>query len=223
MKLADCEIRPGTVLAVCNNYGTIKASCCGLFSPEDDIDLLPPVYPLIKTSNTSFCEPQIGDLIWVWINTTNPLELFYTFMGDAADNNSDILDAGGYDACNIISRDSSNNSELMWNDQEGWSMKHNGAGVQVRPSGDVEVSNDNSSVKVSENGIKLTTGGESQPAVLGNELKSTLQELISALQKVAAIAKTTPETIQIGISLESSLVGVANKLSKILSTKISLD
>ena len=102
-------------------------------------------------------------------------------------------------------------------------MKHNGAGVQVRPSGDVEVSNDNSAVKVSENGIKLTTGGESQPAVLGNELKSTLQELISALQKVAAIAKTTPETIQIGISLESSLVGVANKLSKILSTKISLD
>src|SRR5574344_137527 len=103
MKLPDCEIRPGTVLAVCNNYGTIKASCCGLFSPEDDVDLLPPVYPLIKTSITSFCEPQIGDLIWVWINTTNPPELFYTYMGDAVDNNSDILDAGGYDACNLIS------------------------------------------------------------------------------------------------------------------------
>lgn len=223
MRLMDCELRPGVVLAVCNNYGTVKASCCGLFSEDDDVDLLPPVYPLIKTSNTSYCEPQIGDLVWVWINHSNPLELFYTFMGDVVANNQGILDQGGYDACNIISKDNDHDASLLWSDQDGWKMNQGESVVQIAPSGEINVSDGQRSIQITESGIDMSTGGESNPAVLGNELKSTLQELINLLQKTATIAKTNPQTMTLGVTLESGLIEVTNKLSKILSENISLD
>lgn len=226
MRLSDVEIIPGTVLAVCNNYGVIKASCIGVFSEDADIDKLPPVYPApTSTSNTTFCEPQIGDLIWVWINKNNPLELFYTFQCDALTGNGSVLDAG-YDACHIIHKDNDNGSSLQWNDQEGWKMDTQQSKFQIEPSGDILLSQDNAhQIKMSNNGIQLTAdgGGEENPAVLGNELKKTIQAIINTLQATAQAGKANSETMAMAVALEGGLIKIQQCLTKILSSNISIN
>ena len=225
MKLSDCEMRPGKVLAVCNNYGTIKASCCGLFSEEDDINLLPPVYPWFKFSNTAFCEPQIGDLIWIIYNTTNPLELFYVFQADAVENNSGILDYG-HDACCILHKDNEYNAALQWNNSEGWKANQDDSKIQIGPNGDILLSQSDGDhrIDINESGIHLCTDAINQnPAVLGNELKSALQTLVQGMQSVATACKAKSETMAVGVAIDAAMVAFNAKLSTILSKNVTLD
>lgn len=221
MKLSNCEMRPGKVIAVCNNYGTIKAVCCGLFS-EDNIDNLPPIYPLLKISNSYYCEPQIGDLIWVIFDTTNPLELFYIFQGDTFSNNGDIL-SRSIDSGSILYRDTNSDSSLQWNDQEGWLMDQQDSRVQIDPNGDINISKEDKEININDNGIQITTGHNSSPAVLGNELKIALQDLIEGLQNVSSVAKSHSITTGIGIALDAAILSFNSKLSNILSRNITID
>lgn len=203
MKLSKCEVRPGIVRAVCNNYGAVKASCIGLFDDEEDIDKLPPVFPFFKLSNSSFSEPQIGDQIWIFINMENPQQLLYVFQGDAVLNDDDVLSTG-YDDCEVVSK--RGDGQMMWSDAEGWNIKH----------GD-------SSIDVDMNGTHLSCGGEEQPAVLGNSLINALQKLVSILQNTAAAAQADPHTAPLAATLQSGLVEMKPLLNKVLSKNHTLD
>lgn len=50
MELSQGHIRPGRVLNVEDEKGIVKASCCGLFSDQDDPENLPPIYQLDRKS-----------------------------------------------------------------------------------------------------------------------------------------------------------------------------
>lgn len=225
MRLADCEMRPGVVLAVCNNYGTVKASCIGLFSEEDNIDDLPPVFPLMRASNTAFCEPQIGDMIWVLFDTTNPQALYYVFQGDAVANNDSVLE-GYFDDCEILSRRQDGGVGLQWNNLEGWKMQQEKSGIQIDPTNRIALTqNDNSrTIEMNDSGIHLLSkDGETNPAVLGNELKKALNELTNCLNATAAAGKGDPHTTAMAVALESGLQAFTAQLGKILSSNVMLD
>ena len=79
MKLVNGEIRPGIVLEVLDEYGTIKGSCLGVFSDEDDPAMLPPIQQWPTSSGSSFNQPKVNDPIWVLFFNDNPQELFSLF------------------------------------------------------------------------------------------------------------------------------------------------
>ena len=77
MDMNFAHIRPGRVLSVEDNKGTIKACCCGLFSEEDEIDKLPPIHQFPLGGANNFSSPSVDDEIWLLFFDDNPLELFY--------------------------------------------------------------------------------------------------------------------------------------------------
>ena len=65
MDMNFAHIRPGRVLSVEDNKGTIKACCCGLFSEEDEIDKLPPIHQFPLGGANNFSSPLVDDEIWL--------------------------------------------------------------------------------------------------------------------------------------------------------------
>ena len=92
MKLMAGTLRPGTVLKV-EEGGVIKASAPGLFSAEDDVELLPPIYPSFIGNSNQYSQPEEYDEVWILQFSDNPLELHW-IKKDAQDVNNEELGLG---------------------------------------------------------------------------------------------------------------------------------
>ena len=89
MKLSSATIRPGKVLEVLDNKGTIKASAPGLFTSQDKDKLPPIMHAPWGAHPNSFTTPDEGKEVWI-INFTDNKRQLYWFRKDPFDkNNSD--------------------------------------------------------------------------------------------------------------------------------------
>ena len=71
--------------------GIVKASCCGLFSDQDDPEKLPPIYQFPLGGANNFSLPKKDDELWVMFFDDNPMELFYIRKDNFPENLQDIL------------------------------------------------------------------------------------------------------------------------------------
>ena len=77
MRYAYGVMRPGKVMQVLED-GVIKASAPGLFSDQDDPELLPPIYPPFFTPHANaFSSVKVGDEVWILNFTGNSLQLHW--------------------------------------------------------------------------------------------------------------------------------------------------
>lgn len=229
MRLRDMEVRPGKVREVVDNYGTVKASCAGLFSEEDATDLLPPIIPLFKTSSTSYCMPHEGDAVLVWFNTQNPQQLYYTFQGDVKTNNQSMLEYGGSDI-EILSRHDhgeSGQSTIMYNEGEGWSISDDDSSITVSNSGGVSLQQGDQaySVSVTDSGILMTSrkSNHAEPAVLGDKLEDALNNIYNILEAIQQASVGNPYTSQIASAIGGYLPQLKNSISQIKSDNVKLN
>ena len=226
MKLACGEIRPGKVLEVLDEYGTIKGSCLGVFSEEEDPDLLPPIQQWPTTSCTSFNQPNVNDPIWVLFFSDNPQELFYTFQADIHNSSSHILGNKPKDAQILASRDSDlGKSQLYYTSDEGWKMQKDDTRFQIDKDNNIELSKDDldeRSVKIDDDGVFLGDKGKSQPAVLGDDLQSCLTSIYNALQALSTSLKSNPYTSPCASALDAKLPTIYNKINTILSKTVNV-
>lgn len=226
MRLACGEIRPGKVLEVLDEYGTIKGSCLGIFSDEDDPNLLPPIQQWPTTSCTSFNQPKVNDPIWVLSFSDNPQELFYTFQADIHNSSSHILGSKPKDAQILASRDSDlGKAQLYYTSDDGWKMMKDDSRIQIDKDNDIEISKDDleeRSIKVDDDGVFLGDKGKSQPAVLGEDLQDCLTSIYNALQALSESLKGNPYTSPAAPALDSKLPSIYNKINKILSKTVNV-
>lgn len=228
MRLEDCEVRPGVVLRVEDEFGTIKASCPGMFSEEDDPDMLPPVYPFIQSSGSSFNQPHEDDPIFVWSNDSNPLELFYTFRFNVKNTgSSSVLSKKPKDAEILVSRDSGlSTSDLYYTAEDGWILKNDSSKFQIDKEKNISISKEDPhrTIEVNDEGISLgSAGGSAEPAVLGNKLSACLMKLYAGLKNTAESMKGNPYTAAAGAELSASIEAFKRDINKICSSNVTLD
>lgn len=228
MILNQGEIRPGKVLRVEDPYGTIKGSCRGIFAEKEDPDKLPPIVPFTRTSSTSFCQPHVGDEIWVMRFWDNPWELFYMFKGDVRKNNQDILD-GEFDDIEVTMRRTNpegENAMMLYTDRTGMIMANGNAIVQTDQNKNVHIEREGEhrTVEVNEDGISLGSPGKSeQPAVLGNACESAFKSIYRCLSALSTAAKENMNTAALAPVIDNILPEMRSWIEQIKSEHVTLD
>ena len=226
MKLANGEIRPGVVLEVLDEYGTIKGSCLGVFSDDDDPALLPPIYQWPTQSGTCFNQPTVNDPIWVLFFKDNPQELFYFFQADIHNSSNHILGKKPKDAQILASRDAGiGKAQLYYTTDDGWKMSSNESRIQIDKDNNIELAKDDleeRTIKVDDEGVFLGDKDKSQPAVLGNELQDCLTKIYNALQALETGLLGNPYTSPAAAQFSPKLAPIYNSINKILSKTVSL-
>ena len=225
MDFKHCEIRPGVVLRVEDNFGTIKASCIGIFSDEEDLNNLPPVYPFFKSSNNNFSSPKENDNIWVIFNRTNPLELFYIYQGPVKSSQNNILQNYGEDLDLIFSRKSGfSEASIYYSGETGININNDTSNIIIDKDKNINIEKDfpNRTIKIDNTAIHIGSGENEQPAVLGNELVDTLNTLISDFKKVKSAAQVSPYTFSLVQPLNELIINLQKNISKIKSTNVKI-
>lgn len=223
----DCgEIRPGKVLEVLDEYGTIKGSCLGVFSEEDDPALLPPIQQWPTQSGTCFNQPKVDDPIWVLFFTDNPQELFYFFQANTRNGSNHILENKPKDAQILASRDSDlGKAQLYYTTDDGWNMTKDETKMQIDKDNNIELAKndiDSRSVKIDDDGVFLGSKDDSQPAVLGDNLKDCLTSIYNAFQALSTGLKSNPYTAPAAPQIDAKLPEIYNKINKILSKSVNV-
>lgn len=208
MRMVQCEIRPGVVLKVVDEYGTIKGSCTGMFSIEDDVEMLPPIYPFFKSSPTQFSKPNVGDKIWVWTFYDNPQELFYVFQGDVQNTVGESLkkstgDLGEYgNSLNVLMKCDSGfeGAELSFSSGDGWNMQNDSGSMKINNEGEINIVNDGGSINMDDGGIHLS--GVEHTVARGDVVRDKFTKLESLMEIFAKTLQNNNFTAAAGVELE---------------------
>lgn len=226
MRLAECDLRPGKVLKVIDNYGTIKASALGIFSEEDDPDLLPPVIPFILTSPTSFSMPHEDDLVWVWYSPDNPQELYYTFRANTSKLNGDTLDNEYQDVEIQMKRKSDNGDiQVIYNDDDGYTISNSDTKINIdNKDHDIHITHkDGTVVSITKDSISLgKKGGSQYKAVCGEKLIDSLNDIKNVLNAIKNAAMGNPYTTTIGSAM-TPLMSKLENFKQMLSDVVTLE
>jgi len=226
MRLINGEIRPGVVLEVLDEYGTIKGSCLGVFSDEDDPNLLPPIHQWPSASGTCFNQPKVNDPIWVLFFNDNPQELFYFFQADIKNHSSHILGKKPKDAQILASRDSEmGKAQLYYSSDDGWKLSKDDTRFQIDKDNNITMQKEDleeRKIAIDEDGVFIGEKENSQPAVLGNELQDCLNKIYNALQSLQMDLAGNPYTSPAAVGLGEKLPAIYNQMNKVLSKTVSL-
>lgn len=226
MKLMAGTLRPGTVLKV-EDGGVIKASAPGLFSAEDDVELLPPIYPSFIGNSNQYSQPEEYDEVWILQFSDNPLELHW-IKKDAQDVNNEELGLGEETDVEILCNRKSGMgiAAVYFSNGTGWVMTKDNSKIQINHDGDIILSTGlpHGTLAVTGSGISLGTEGKSKySAVLGEPLVDCLNEFLSALAKIGKTASANPYTAPIGALLLSLPAQLAQSVNSVLSSNVTLD
>lgn len=222
-----CEIRPGVVLKVVDEYGTIKGSCTGMFSIEDDVEMLPPIYPFFKSSPTQFCKPNVGDKIWVWTFIDNPQELFYMFQGDVQNTVGESLkkSSGNLEEYNnssnvLMKCDSGfNGAELSFSSEDGWNMQNDSASMKINKEGEINIENDGGSISMDDDGVHLS--GTEHTVARGDVVRDKFTQLESLMTIFAKTLQANNFTAAAGTALEGLIKIYMKDFDKIESANVT--
>jgi hypothetical protein len=226
MELYNATLRPGTVLAV-ESGGIIKASAPGLFSSEDPIENLPPIYPWFMGNSNQYSQPEVYDEVWILQCSDNPLQLHW-FKKDAMEEENEHIGIDeGTDVEVVCNRKNGMGwATIYFTDGTGWVIQNNGSHIDIKKDGSILITTGlpKQSIGVNGRGISLgTEGGSAYSAVLGEPLVDCLNELLSTLGKVGKAAMSNPYTANIGAILTPLPAKMAQSVSGVLSTNVTLD
>ena len=218
MKLSQGILRPGKVLEVLEN-GNIKASAPGLFSAEDQSNL-PPIFPFTSWHANSYSAPEVGDEVWILNLMDNPLQLYW-FRKDKYEQNSIIKEENVEVICNRETPMSW--ATIYFSDGSGWVIKNDDSIININSDGDIVLSRPEShrNISIKSSGIEL--GGDSHPAVYGDELIKILYKIQIALSAVQVAASSNIITMPIGAAINSCANDLAVMIPKIVSPHVRLD
>ena len=225
MRLDQCEIRPGKVLQVIDNYGHVKASCAGIFSEQDDPDLLPPMSQFFKVSANQFSQPHVGDDIYVFIFADNPQLFLYVFQGDTNIGEADGLD-NEYDDVDItmMRNTGSGSVRVGYDTDNGYAIKNNDTRFNIDNDSNAFLEHKSgNTISVTEKNISLGKKKKSRyHAVAGEELISVLKDIRATLDAIKNSASGSPYTTQISAAM-TPLMGNLSSFDNILSDVVTLE
>ena len=240
MKLSEGELRPGVVLAVKDNFGTIVASVPGLFSAEDK-DCLPPISPFPVGQPNTFTTPKVGDEVWVLFFHDNNRQLFWIRKDQTSKNNglynkrggpksARVGDSGiqGQPNCNILAsiENKSAWATIYFADGSGWIIQNQDIIIQLDQNGKIIMTNGepHCTLEINDDGISLGSSGKSaHPACHGDRVADLFDNIIDTLAAIAATARSNPYTAAIGEVIEQQLQKYQDDSQYIVSDYVTLD
>lgn len=227
MELSQAHIRPGRVLKVEDENGVVKASCCGLFSDQDDPEKLPPIYQFPLGGANNFSSPKEDDEIWVMFFDDNPLELFYIRKDNFSENLQDILSKNYEDVEVLASREMPVGMvQLYFTDGDGWIIRNVDSVIQMRKDGSILLDSGSSHRKIDicDNSISLgSEGGSAHPAAYADKVENSLKILNNMLNAMSKAAKNTPYTIGMGLAIDALRPMYEDSIDEIDSPHVTLD
>ena len=200
MNLSECEIRPGEVVKIVNNYGKIKASSPGLFSVDDDPDLLPPCIPFIQLNASSFSSVKIGDPIWIIRDRSNTQLFFYIKIFQLpSDVKTNILN-DSQDKDILFYRDTDNGIYQIFFNGEIIKLTHDDAYIAIDKDNNINISNGDPDRTISISSDCICLGKKSgdtkqaKPVAYGDEVENCLNQIYDILNELKSLASANTYT-----------------------------
>jgi hypothetical protein len=227
MVLSQAHIRPGLVREIVDENGVVKVSCCGLFSDQDDPELLPPVYQFPLGGANNFSSPKVDDEIWVLFFDDNPMELFYIRKDKFPEHLQKIL-GSDYKECEVLaSRElSSGMIQIYFTDGEGWIIRNVDSVINMRADGSIllDTGSAHRKIDICDNSISLgSEGGSAHTAAYGDKVVKSLKMLNTILNTVAMAGKLTPFTIGMSTAIDALRPMFEQSIEEIESQHVTLD
>lgn len=227
MELNKGHIRPGRVLQVVDNKGVIKASCCGLFSDQDDPEKLPPVYQFSLGGANNFYTPHIDEEIWLMFFDDNPLELFYIRKENTSENLNSVLE-NNYEECEVlVSKELTKGFiQLYFTDGEGWIIRNFDSVIQMRADGSIllDTGSSHRAIDINEDNISIGSIEKSaHTAAYGDEVVNTFNKVVSILNTMITTCAQLPEIAILGTNIKSGIPQLEAAIDKIESQHVTID
>lgn len=227
MDMNFAHIRPGRVLSVEDNKGTIKACCCGLFSEEDENDKLPPIHQFPLGGANNFSSPSVDDEIWLLFFDDNPLELFYIRKDMFSEHLQELLSKNYKQVEVLASREMpAGLIQLYFADGEGWIIRNVDSVIQMRKDGSIllDTGSAHRKIDICDNSISLGSENQSShTAAYGDEIVKSLKSLNSLLKSLETAANSSPYTIPIGTAIKALRPNFEKTIENIESPHVTLD
>lgn len=222
MRLNNAILRPGKVLEVVDTNGTIKASAPGLFSEQEDPNLLPPVSPLLLSHSNQFSTPIVDDEIWILNFTDNTQQLYWFRKDNYQENNKNILNEANVEV--LCNRESGASwATIYFSDDSGWIVKNDRSFIQIDTNGDIKLKHPNAHrcIDINSNNISLGSEGLSRhPAAYADEIEKILWKINTTLNSIKIASSVIPFTMPISNAIDTSW---ASDISSIRSQHVTLD
>lgn len=227
MILSQAHIRPGLVREVVDENGVIKASCCGLFSDQDDTELLPPIYQFPLGGANNFSSPKVDDEIWVLFFDDNPMELFYIRKDKFPEHLQEIL-GSDYKECEVLaSRElASGVIQIYFTDGEGWIIRNIDSVINIRKDGSIilDTGSAHRKIDICDDSISLgSEGGSAHTAAYGDKVVKSLNILNNILNAISVEGKKFPYTIGMSTVIDTLRPMFEQSIEEIESTHVTLD
>lgn len=227
MELSQGHIRPGRVLKVEDEKGIVKASCCGLFSDQDDPEKLPPIYQFPLGGANNFSLPKKDDELWVMFFDDNPMELFYIRKDNFPENLQEILSKKYKEVEVLASREMpAGMVQLYFTDGDGWIIRNVDSVIQMRKDGSIllDTGSGHRKIDICDNSISLgSIGGSAHPAAYADKVENSFKILNNMLNAMAKAAKSTPYTMGMGIAIDALRPSFEQSIDEIDSPHVTLD
>lgn len=202
MKLSNCEILPGTIVAANDpkKMGRVKAVVPGWFDNatmnEEDMFWISPFTTGAGYQRVS--KPLEGQKIWVLHDSTNEYEYYYLPMWETNINTAAAQQDFDYDV--IVSRSGKSvGAQMFYTGKQGFVTRiGENAQSSISQSGDIE--NSSNGTEVSIRGSKVYVGLQGkcdEPIVLGNKLYELLSNLKGGLDELNQKAQSSCYTINL--------------------------
>lgn len=224
MKLINATIRPGKVLEVLDNKGTIKASAPGLFTSQDK-DKLPPIMHAPWGSHpNSFTTPDKGKEVWIMNFSDNKRQLYWFRKDPFDENNLDTNIQGEKNVEVLCNRKSGLGwATIYFSDNSGWIIKNDDSKIQINADGEIclSMSDAHRTIDINSNGISIGSKGSSaHPATYADKLEDILSTINQQFALIKQAANTNPYTTAIGSVIDTSW---SNKIPDIESIHVTID
>lgn len=204
MKLMNAILRPGKVIEVVDEFGTIKVSAPGLFNEQEDPAKLPPVTPLLLFHSNQYSTPIVDDEVWVLNFIDNTQQLYWFRKDNFKENNTDIQKEQNVEV--LCSRESGTSwATIYFSDDSGWMIKNDQSFIQIDPDGNIKLKNPNSHrcIDINSNNISIGSEGESaHPAAYADKVGDLLWKIYMTFTSIKSSAMMNPHTAPIANAID---------------------
>lgn len=204
MNFSTSTLRPGKVLQVVDEKGTVKISAPGLFSADADPEMLPPVYPICPVHRGGFSSPLVDDRVWVLHDEANSQLFLYIRFNDLPYEVTKLLNAETETEV-VFSRDTDNGVfQLYFSSGEGVKILGNGSYILIHTNGDIDIYKEglNRSISLSDDSICLgkssgEAGSVDTHVAYGETVEDALDVIYNILLKLKTGCVSNPYTSNI--------------------------
>ena len=223
MKLLNAALRPGKVLKVLDD-GSILAEVPGLFSRED-IDYLPPIYPMFHGAENSYSQPKEYQEVWILNMEDNPQQLYWFRKDNINENNEELMTEKNVEV--LCNRESGMGwATIYFSDGSGWVIKKDESIIQIKADGSVVMKMDwpHRAIELSSTGINIgTEGGSAHPAAYGDKIEDILIDICTLFKSIESASQSNPYTMLIAGAIKPQISQILDKVGEISSPHVNID